>query len=184
MADFAPALTKTLQSEGLFFDRSSTTGEVGNYGISLSFLRSIGQLPGAPGSSPSEAEIAFIKALTPDAASALYEAHFWNPLHLGEITDQRLAEKIFDLAVNTGPAQTVEMLQRAINKLNTGVPIADDGVMGPVTIECANFISKNASDQLYAYFKQEAMKFYQQLGQRRPEDRQFVAGWIARLGRA
>ena len=49
----------------------------------------------------------------------LYKIKYWNPLKLDKEPNQRLAEQIFDNAVNMGVSKTKKMLERVRNEMAT-----------------------------------------------------------------
>lgn len=179
MAEFASAIEKTLAHEGGFF-HSRATGECVNRGITHWFLRSIGY-PGFQNGVPrdvpaSSAEIQAIKGLTIDETKALYLAHFWNRNRLSEIKDQALAEKVFDLEVNTG--QGVRMLQQAINIIVPVGELAEDDAMGPNTLREANRVDPQ---DLLEELRHIAEKRYRVIAMKDPKLAPNLRGWLARL---
>lgn len=161
MADFEPAVTITLQHEGGFY-HNPVTGEIVNHGITLKFVQSSRYRPNA--------DEAFIQNLTTAEASAIYQTYFWNANHIGSINDQNLANKVFDLTVNMGPA-ALKLLQSAVN-------CAADGVLGPISIA-----QINARDpvELLAEYKQLAARRYTEIAQGNQELAGDLTGWLARL---
>jgi len=67
-----------------------------------------------------------IKNLTLDAAKAIYKRDYWDRAQCDKLPPQ-LAYLLFDAAVNSGIGQAIRFLQRAVN-------LADDGVLGPLTL--------------------------------------------------
>lgn len=70
-----------------------------------------------------------IKALTVEAAKAIYRAKYWNPIR-GDELPIGLALLVMDSAINNGVAAAVKWLQFA-----AGVKV--DGVFGPRTLDAA-----------------------------------------------
>jgi lysozyme family protein len=83
---------------------------------------------------------------TCDAAKALswaqmiYRSDYWAACRLGEIVDQAIASKIFDISVVMGRKEAVTLAQRAANGLLLGSAKAPaiDGKIGPQTIAALN----------------------------------------------
>jgi len=166
MADFQPAVAVTLRNEG-GFAHNQVTGEIVNRGITLTFVRSSGYKP--------DADEDFIQNLSAAEASAIYETYFWNRHSIGSIADQSLANKVFDLTVNMGPA-ALKLLQSAANAC--GGQCAVDGVLGPVSIAQINGLD---AVKLLAEFKELAGQRYRQIA---ADNRQLagdLTGWLARL---
>lgn len=80
-----------------------------------------------------------MRALPRETAVAIYDQRYWTGPGLQPIADRdpRLAEELFDIAVNMGPARAGMILQRALNVLNDRgnhyPDIGVDGAMGPMT---------------------------------------------------
>ncbi|HXM40113.1 MAG TPA: glycosyl hydrolase 108 family protein [Bryobacteraceae bacterium] len=166
MADFQPAVAITLQNEGGFF-HNPVTGEIVNHGITLTFVQSSGYKP--------DADEAFIQNLGVAEASAIYRTYFWNRYSTGSIADQSLANKVFDLTVNMGPA-ALKLLQSAVNAC--GGQCAADGVLGPISIAQINALDPA---QLLAEFKQLAAQRYQQIASNNARLAGDLTGWLSRL---
>lgn len=49
---------------------------------------------------------------------SIYKSDYWNPFNLSKEKSQRLANQIFDSAVNTGVQKTKSLLQRIKNEIN------------------------------------------------------------------
>jgi lysozyme family protein len=64
-----------------------------------------------------------------DTAKAIYRKRYWNAVQADSLPDA-VRYDLFDAAVNSGVAQAVKWLQRALD-------IGEDGVMGPHTIAAA-----------------------------------------------
>ena len=67
-----------------------------------------------------------IKNLTVDAAKEIYKRDYWDRAQCDKLPPY-LAYVLFDAAVNSGIGQAIRFLQRALN-------LADDGVIGPLTL--------------------------------------------------
>jgi lysozyme family protein len=166
MADFQSAVAITLQNEGGFF-HNQATGEIVNHGITLAFVRSSGYKP--------DADEDFIQNLSTAEASAIYQTYFWNRYSIGSIDGQSLANKVFDLTVNMGPA-ALKVLQSAVNAC--GGQCAVDGVLGPVSIAQINALD---AAQLLAEFKQLAAQRYQHIAANNQQLAGDLTGWLSRL---
>jgi lysozyme family protein len=83
----------------------------------------------------------FYKADAGDAlakAEEIYAAEYEAPLHLEKITDQRVANKVLDFAVNTGVHNSAHRLQLAV--IHCGQPVVVDNTVGPKTIAAVNAV--------------------------------------------
>lgn len=199
MAVFDIAIEHTLREEGGFV-HFPKTGEYANYGITHWLLRDIGLLPPADRTVPATPEeIEFVKSLPLSTAKGIYWAHFWKPSLLDTMNDQPIANKTFDLHVNTG--QGVRILQQAVNwfldidaKLPTaalehllpGHPIgrmATDDVMGALTLRAANYIAQDRAPQLLSEIRVVAETHYRAIAAAKPVLASNLPSWLARLAR-
>lgn len=168
MAQFDPAVTLTLKHEGGFF-HVPATGEVVNMGITLETLRSLGVLKTS--GPATQADIDFVKSLTVDEAKDIYRHQYWDKLRLDLMDSQDVANKVFDLAVNTGLSQASKILQQAL-----GVPI--DGILGPKTMAAANAANPLI---LLADIRTCGAHFYCEVAQSKPALAPDLPGWLNRL---
>ena len=83
-----------------------------------------------------------IKAMTLERAKAIYLRDFWRPAGCDRIGDA-LAFDLFDLAVNSSVKTAIKTLQRALG-------VADDGVIGPVTMRAAAAMSGTRAQARFA----------------------------------
>lgn len=166
MADFETAVTITLRNEGGFF-HNQVTGEIVNRGVTLKFVHDSGYKP--------DADEDFIRNLSEAEASRIYRTYFWDRYHIGGINDQNLANKVFDLTVNMGPA-VLKVLQQAVNAL--GGQCAVDGVLGPISIGQINALEAAA---LLAKFRELAAGRYRKIATDNTALAGNLNGWLSRL---
>jgi len=114
MADFTKAVERLLRLEGGDVDHPADRGGRTKFGISSR------QYPDLD-----------IKSLTREQAIAIYRQDYWQDT-FNKIPNQMIADKLFDGAVNMGPARAVTLLQRALN--DTGSRVTVDGRFGPQTL--------------------------------------------------
>lgn len=125
MADFAPAVERVLDHEvggapsGGYVNHPDDPGGETKWGISKRAYPDVD-----------------VKALTREAAVEIYRRDFWNELRLGEVRDQRVAEKVLDVGVNLGTHRAGKFVQRALRL--AGIVVKVDGIVGPKTLEALN----------------------------------------------
>ena len=107
-----------------------------------------------------------IKNLTLEAAKQLYKRDFWDRAHCDSLHPV-IAFQVFDAAVNSGIGQSIRFLQRAIG-------VADDGVMGPLTMAA---IQRRETAELIARFNAERLEFMTKLS----TWDHFSKGWCRRI---
>jgi len=107
-----------------------------------------------------------IKGLTRDDAKALYRVNFWE-LVRGDELPRQFAFQALDAAVNHGIGNAVRWMQRAVGA-------ADDGFIGPVTMER---IKRFDPADLVLLFNAERLEFYTKLS----TFDAFGRGWTRRV---
>jgi lysozyme family protein len=178
MAIFSIALGLTLQHEGGFF-HNLKTGEVVNRGITLAFLRGIGRLTSTGAATP--ADILYIQNLTLEQTSDLFEEYWWEPLLLDHVNDQEIANKVFDVGVNTGQSEAVTLLQRAVLEAAPNAQLVVDGAMGAHTLDAVNAVD---ATELLADFRLLGEGFYRGIAAKNANYAADLGDWLARLAAA
>lgn len=176
MSNFDTAIITVLKHEGLFTNDPQDPGGATNYGVSLRWLKSVGDL-NADGfmdgdfDHDGDVDVDDIKKMTKEDAIQLYRTHWWDNYSYERITNQLIATKVFDFAVNMGSKPAHRCLQRAIRAVN-GIRLLEDGIIGMKSLEAINTVYP---DILLAAFKSEAAGFYRSLN--KPH---FIDGWLNR----
>ncbi len=175
MANFESALRQLHQNEGGLVDDPDDPGGITNYGVSLRWLQSLGELGVhryMVGDLDQDGDVDAddIRAMTPAKSAELYRAQWWDRYRYGLINDQAIATKIFDLSVNMGPKQAHILAQRALRA--AGKLVLEDGVLGPITLQSIN---DYASRGILPALRSEAAGFYRSLNKPR-----FIGGWLNR----
>ena len=140
MARFDPAYQRTMRAEGQYADDPHDPGGETYAGVARNFH------PSWPGweridkwKAQRKAWSLALDEVVQQQVADFYRAEFWNRLWGDQLADQRIAEELFDTAVNGGRHHAIEFLQRALNVCNnrgTLYPdIAEDGAMGKGTVE-------------------------------------------------
>lgn len=111
--DFNQAIERVLSTEAGYVNDPNDPGGETKWGISK---RSYPDLD--------------IAGLTRDQAKEIYERDFWEPV-AGNGLHGDIAFQVLDFAVNSGTSVALQHLQRCVG-------VADDGHIGPVTIEAVN----------------------------------------------
>lgn len=99
-----------------------------------------------------------------------YEEQFWIKVAGDKVTNQVIAESIFDFAVNSGVAIAIKLAQLVVGS----VP---DGRIGPVTLERLNATPEDQFVMKYALAK---IKRYSDICNRDRTQSKFLLGWINR----
>ncbi len=153
---FLKAVAFVLEHEGGYVDDADDAGGETKYGISRRSFPDVD-----------------IAGLTLEGAVAIYFEHFWRPEY-DQIRDERLAVKVFDVAVNMGHARAHRILQYAINDgRERAERITEDGVIGPVTLAA---IEAEHRLSLYHRFLYWCEVQYREFG-----NEKYLTGWLNRL---
>jgi lysozyme family protein len=189
VSEFLPAITATLIEEGGFY-HNTKTGEIANWGITSWTLIGQGLMKAEW---DEDIKITYMRAITRDQAVAWYERSVWMPSHIALLDDQRLANKVFDLCVNTGTQTGIELLQIAYNSVAV-VPLIVDGVIGTMTAgavnrwywtaqSARNAIPKNNDPDLLRALRRVAEAHYRTIAARNPLEADNLDGWLKRLAK-
>jgi len=151
MALFELAAEKTLTNEGGFVDDPMDKGGATNFGLSQRSYPALN-----------------IKELTKEEALAIYKRDFWK---YDDVLDQRIADKIFDMAFNMGHA-AIFLLQEIVLQV-----VRPDGIWGPVTEDAVNRMDANA---LLTLYKTKLVAHYEAIAVANPTQEKFLKGWTTR----
>ena len=154
-AEFLVAVQGVLAEEGGDSSNPADAGGVTRFGISARAH------PGLD-----------IATLTRDGAVKIYWNEWW--LRFGfEQLPAAIAVKTFDLAVNMGGSNAIECLQRALRA--SGVPVTEDGAMGPATVTAAERADPAA---LMSAMRSEFAAHYRLVAAKQNRDQVFLKGWL------
>jgi len=109
-----------------------------------------------------------IENLTKEQAIEIYRRDYWNALHLDKIDSDRIAWKVFDIAINCGRGTAAKILQRAIG-------VTADGHIGNITLEA---VHKADSVKVMNDLVRLQQEHYERI--RNEDNIIFVAGWMRR----
>jgi len=99
-----------------------------------------------------------------------YKVNYWNKIRAGEINNQKIAESIFDFAVNAGIKTSVSLAQKVIDA-------SSDGIIGEKSIRKLNSFSESGFINNFAL---EKIKRYVSITEKNKKNRKFFFGWIRR----
>lgn len=158
MANFEKALVKVLAEEGgsKYTETKGDAGGATKYGISQKAFPNLN-----------------IRELTLDKAAEIYRSEYWEAIKGDLIASQKVAECIFDCAVNTGVKKASILIQESVYA-------KVDGVIGSRTITLINASNESA---ILFNFTQRRINYYNQIVAKNPSQAKFINGWTARAKR-
>ena len=93
-----------------------------------------------------------MRLLTRDQARDIYKLSYWDRAKADEY-DFAIGYQLFDAAVNHGIGNAIRFLQRAVS-------VADDGIVGPLTIAA---VKRRSVADVVKLFNAERLEFYTKL---------------------
>ena len=105
-----------------------------------------------------------------DKIKAFYETGYWDKIRGDDITDQRVAECIFDFAVNAGPITSAKLAQITVGA-------EPDGTIGPDSLKKINAEEPRVFLALFSLHK---IARYVNICEKRAESKKFFFGWVKR----
>jgi lysozyme family protein len=171
MADFKTAFLFTLQHEDSTRSGKVTVDAGGRtrFGIAEKFHP---DLPEEFFSGPAEDALA--------EAEKIEEREYWDAMRLGEVENQNVANKLFDMGVNMGVRQAAVYAQRAANSLSgADARLLEDGNIGSKTLAAINAIDPQI---FYGVLCQFSAAHYRHIATNNPAQAVNLAGWIKRAG--
>ena len=156
--NFRACLSFTLQEEGGFVDNPRDPGGATNKGITLTTFRRYD--PGAT--------VDDLREIGDAMVAGIYAKGYWVPVD-GDSLPSGIDLAVFDFGVNAGPGTAIRLLQRAVG-------VADDGILGPISMAAIN--AAVPADVISALGRLQ-MQHYQELD----DWPTFGDGWTARTAR-
>ena len=150
---FDVAFERLIGHEGGYANHPEDPGGETNWGITLRTAREAGYMGN-------------MRDLTREQAREIYRVAYWQRARCDEF-DGAIAFQVFDAAVNHGIGNSIRFLQRAAG-------VADDGVIGPVTMAAINAMTVT---DLLARFNAARLNFYTKLS----TWPSFGKGWARRV---
>jgi lysozyme family protein len=99
-----------------------------------------------------------------------YRVNFWARIRGDHITSQRIANSVFDFAVNAGTSTAISLAQRVLSERR-------DGIIGPITLNALNSVDPIQFTARYALAK---ISRYAEICTRDASQSRFLLGWVNR----
>jgi lysozyme family protein len=168
-----------VRREGGYVNDPDDPGGATKHGVTLGTMKSLGLDVTGDG----KVDVADVKALTPGQAADVYVRHYFRGPKLN-LLPEALQPSVFDMQVNAG-INAVRILQRLMAAF--GLPLADDGIVGPITARTVARGMEIAPDHLVDAYGIARRNYYYRLGDQRPASRKYArarnggkGGWISR----
>ena len=160
MDRFTKAQQFVAKWEGDLSNDKYDAGGITKYGVCLRFLQEI----------QPDATADTVKNLTKEQASEIFKQNFWVKAKCEELLEP-IGFILYDTVVNTGIAQGVKFLQRALG-------IEADGKIGKNTIAKANDCNVKSVVESFLTQREE---FYNKIVAKKPTQKCFLKGWLNRV---
>lgn len=157
-SNFDTSLAAVLTHEGGYVNDPQDPGGATNRGVTqgtYDLWRVDHQLPPRP-----------VKDITPAEVMAIYKKRYWDAV-CGDLLPSGLDYCLFDFAVNSGPKRAATYLQRVLG-------VADDGKIGPETLDAAERVP--TTDLIHAIGN-----LRQAFLEKQPTFPRFGRGWTRRV---
>lgn len=117
-SNFQKALPKFLSHEGGYVNHPSDPGGATNMGVTIANYRKYVK----PGGT-----VADLKRITKAEVATVFKRHYWDKVKADDLPSG-VDYCVADFAINSGPSRAAKYLQKAVG-------VAQDGVIGPQTME-------------------------------------------------
>lgn len=168
-----------VRREGGFVNDPDDPGGATKHGVTLGTLKRLGiDVDG-----DRDVDVDDVKALDARQAAAIYVRYYYREPGIDRLPEP-LQASVFDMQVNAG-ANAVRILQRLMAAF--GLPLKDDGVIGPVTARTVGRAMAKAPQHLVDAYGIARRNYYYKLADTRPASRKYArakdggkGGWIVR----
>lgn len=115
-----------------------------------------------------------------------YKDRYWDAILGYRIRNQRIANELFEQAINLGKRAAVKNLQESLNLLNRNgkrwEELVMDGIMGSKTLGVLHAgIIQVGSDEVYKLFNTLQGEYYINILRRDPSQEEFTRSWLRRV---
>lgn len=166
---FNQAILGTLQFEGGYVNNPNDSGGETNYGVTVKTARAFGY------AGP-------MREIPIETVHNIYKQQYWERPGLDRLATflPALAQYMFDIGVNCGPAKACEFLQEALTLMGQD-PGTIDGVMGKKTMDAVTALPANLRPRLRRLVGIIHGAFYLAIIRKNPTQREFLGGWMRRI---
>lgn len=172
MADFNLAFIHTMEAEGDYVNDPDDSGGETYMGVARTKNP---HWPGWPIIDDLKNRNDFPECLDNDEqvqlhVKSIYAERYWDVIKGNDIEDQKIAESIFDFAVNAGPGTSAKLAQIAVGAIA-------DGIIGRNSLAKINGTDKSV---FMSEFTLAKIQRYVEICDGNSNNRKFFYGWIKR----
>jgi lysozyme family protein len=172
MADFEKGFKLVIEHEGGYVDNKFDRGGKTNWGITEKVARKYGYT-------------GTMLDLEKETAKKIYKKFYWDKLNLDNLSDQDIANELFDTGVNMGVRVAGKFFQQSLNLLNREErnfsDVKVDGLVGHKTLATFGFLPENDKKFVLKILNILQGSRYINICERRPEQEIFIRGWLNRV---
>jgi lysozyme family protein len=171
--DYRNAIQKVLEHEGGYVNHPADRGGPTNWGVTQ---RTYDSYMSSKLGRPYKSTIAEIQAMPIATAIDIYKKLYWDVVKGDKIRKYSVALVIFDQAINRGNSAAIRQVQRVLG-------VAQDGIMGPQTLDKLNFAtsSPDLEKKFLDSYLQESKLAYNTIVKNNPSQVVFLSGWLKRV---
>lgn len=167
MANFKEAFDLMIVHEGGYVNDPLDSGGETNLGITDKLDGKVDGLIDIDNNGTGDVAVS---KLSIEDATIIYRTKFWSPIKGDLINNQKVANSIFDFAVNAGVGTSAKLAQRVVG-------VNDDGIIGNGSIEAINSFDAELFIPLFTIAK---VKRYIEICKKKETNKKFFFGWIDR----
>lgn len=187
MATFSIAYEETASNEGNYANDPDDTGAETWRGISRKFEASwpgwlivdkLRQHPDFPNNLAANGDLQTL-------VLAKYKSNYWDALNLDFVKHQKVANELFDTAVNMGVGRAALFFQRVLNVMNRkGTLFQDlklDAQVGPKTVAVFNGLTVQDKEYVWRLLNCLQGEKYISICEANPTQEKFMRSWASRV---
>lgn len=118
-----------------------------------------------------------LKLISKEYAKQIYKTLYYYKPKIDQLPF-KVQPIIFDIAVNSGPAKAIQMLQQVLD--NLGFRTHADGTMGPKTLANTERAIESMGPSFVNAIVNRRKEFYRYIVKNNPNQQVFLKGWLAR----